>query len=160
MMKKLVIYYSFEGNTRFIAENIAEAAGADIAELKPVSDIKNTKFTKYLWGGRQVVMGKRPAIEKMTVDIEEYELIFIGTPVWAFSFAPALNTFFTKYSISGKKIALFCCDGGTKGKTFENMRERLKENDIIGEIEFSEPIKNVDKKAEAAKEWAKIMIQK
>lgn len=159
-MKKLVIYYSFEGNTRFIAENISKATGADIAELKPVSDIKNTKFTKYLWGGRQVVTGKKPEIEELAVDFAEYDLVFIGTPVWAFSFAPALNTFFSKHGIRGKKIALFCCDGGTKGKTFENMRERLKENNIIGEIEFSEPIKNVEEKAEAAREWAKVMIEK
>jgi len=159
-MKKLVIYYSFEGNTRFIAENIAKATGADIAELKPVSDIKNTKFTKYLWGGRQVVTGKKPEIEEMAVDFGQYDLIFIGTPVWAFSFAPALNTFLSKHNISGKKIALFCCDGGSKGKTFENMRERLKGNNIIGEKEFIEPIKNVEEKAGTAREWAKIMIQK
>ncbi|MHC1719982.1 MAG: flavodoxin family protein [Clostridiaceae bacterium] len=159
-MKKLVVYYSFEGNTKYIAESIAEAVGADILQLKPVSDIKNTKFTKYLWGGKQVVTGKMPELKEITVDFEEYDFIFIGTPVWAFSFAPAINTFLSKYSIKDKKIGLFCCDGGTKGKTFENMRERLKENDIIGEIEFAEPVKNIKAKAETAKEWARAIIQK
>ena len=47
-MKKLVIFYSFEGNTKYIAENIAEAVDADILELKPVKDIKSNGFMKYL----------------------------------------------------------------------------------------------------------------
>jgi flavodoxin len=158
-MKKLVVYYSLDGNTRYIAENIASAVGADILELKPVSDIKNNKFTKYLWGGKQVVMGQKPELEKISVNPLEYDTIFIGTPVWAFSFSPAINTFLSEFEIREKKLALFICDGGSKGKTFSNMRERLKDNTILGELELMEPIKGNEDKAAQAREWAEAMIK-
>lgn len=157
-MKKLVVYYSLEGNTRYIAENIASEIGADVLELKPVADIKNSRFTKYLWGGRQVVMGKKPELEKLSLDPLDYDAIFIGTPVWAFSFSPAINTFLSGFEIRGKKIALFCCNGGSKGKTFANLQERLKDNILIGEIEFMEPIKGEAAKATQAREWARKII--
>lgn len=156
-MKKLVVFYSFEGNTKYIGKNIAEAVEADVLELKPVKEIKNNGFMKYLWGGKQVVTGAKPELQKISVDFEDYDIIYLGTPVWAFSFAPAFNTFFSNYKIKGKKIALFCCNGGSKGKTFINMREYLKGNTIIGEIEFVEPIKNQQEKATLAITWAKDM---
>jgi len=103
-MKKLVIFYSFEGNTKYIAENIAEAVGADILELKPKKDVSSGGFMKYLWGGRQVVLGKKPELTAM--------------------------------------------------------REELKENYILGEIEFVDPIKGQQGKASMAKEWALEMVNK
>jgi len=153
-MKNLIIYYSLEGNTRFIAENIASEIGGQLLELKPVSGIKSSGFSKYLWGGRQVVMGKKPELQEIPVDPAEYDTIFIGTPVWAFSFSPAINTFLSQYRIIGKRVALFCCDGGSKGKTFANMKDRLQENEIVGEIEFVEPIKGEEGKAAIARKWA------
>jgi flavodoxin len=157
-MKNLVVYYSLEGNTKFIAENIASEIGADLLELKPLSEIKSSGFSKYIWGGRQVVMGSKPKLRDISLDPEGYDTIFIGTPVWAFSFSPAINTFLSRHRIEGKKVALFCCNGGSIGKTFTNMRDRLQGNEILGEIEFAEPIKGVEEKATLAREWAKEMI--
>ncbi|MBP1744151.1 MAG: hypothetical protein H6Q58_1129 [Firmicutes bacterium] len=157
-MKTLVVYYSFDGNTRYIAENIAAETGADILELKPVSDIKNRRFTKYIWGGKQVVMGKKPELQKISINPQEYDTIFIGTPVWAYSHSPAVSTFLSEFEIKGKKLALFCCDGGSKGKTFSNMREYLKDNSILAELEFIEPIKGDEGKAAQAREWARAVI--
>ncbi len=159
-MKVLVIYYSFEGNTRYIAEHVAKAVNGDLLELKPVNDIKTKGFMKYLWGGRQVVTGIKPEIQKIDTDINQYDLIFMGTPVWAFSYAPAMNTFLSNYKIEGKKIALFCCNGGGKGKTFVNFRQKLEGNDIVGEIEFIDPVKNVSEKAVKAQRWAMEMVGK
>jgi len=59
-MRSSVVYYSFGGNTRFIAESIAEAVGADLLEIKPKKELSSKGFMKYLWGGRQVVMGEKP----------------------------------------------------------------------------------------------------
>jgi len=159
-MKKLVLFYSFEGNTKYIAENIADAVEADVLELKPVKDIKSNGFMKYLWGGKQVVTGSKPELQEISANFEEYDFIYFGTPVWAFNFAPAFNTFFSNYKIEGKKVALFCCDGGTIGKTFINMREQLKDNTIVGEIEFKEPIKGDKEKAMLVRKWAEDMIKK
>lgn len=158
-MKSLVVFYSFEGNTKYIAEKIATVTNSDILELKPIKDLKSTGFMKYLWGGRQVVTGIKPELMEITQDFTQYDTIFMGTPVWAFSFTPAFNTFLSNYKFNDKNIALFCCHGGNKGKTFINMRELLKDNNIIGEIDFKEPIKENIEKGKAAEEWALKMIE-
>lgn len=153
-MKKLVVFYSLGGNTKYIAENIAEAVDAEVLELKRCREMKNSGFMKYVLGGRQAITGAKPEIEEIAIDFDAYDLIYFGTPVWASTLNPVFNTLFSNYKIHGKKVALFCCNRGNKGKTFIGMKEYLKGNNIIGEIEFAEPIINKQEKATLAKNWA------
>lgn len=158
-MKKLIVFYSFEGNTKYIAESIAKAINADTLEIRPKKDIKSKGVMKYFFGGKQAMLGEKPELEEFDKNINEYDFIFFGTPVWAFTYAPAFKTFFSQKKVKEKKIALFCCDGGNKGKTFENMKVELEGNDIVGEIEFKEPIKGHEKKAQEAIEWAEKLLK-
>ena len=137
-MKTLVVYYSFEGNTRYIANLIATHVKADVLELKVIDDISGGGLAKYFWGGRQVVLGIKPELAPFSIDVQAYDLIFIGTPVWAFSYSPAMATFFDRVRFSGKKIALFCCHGGMKGRVFDTMRDQLVGNDIVAEADFTD----------------------
>ena len=158
-LKKLVVYYSFEGNTKLIAQSIADEIGADILELKPKKELKSKGFTKYLWGGSQVMMKKKPELMPMEISPKEYDVIFLGTPVWAWTYAPPLKTFFEEVDLSNKKIALFTCHGGQNGKTFRHMRETLKGNTIIGEKDFYEPLtEGKEKKVQEARGWAKEIL--
>ncbi len=141
-MKKLVVYYSFEGNTKLIAEHIAKTINADILELKPKIEIRTKGFMKYLWGGKQAMMKTKPELLPFDKNVQDYDILFIGTPVWAWTYAPPLNTLFTSYRIADKKIALFCCHGGGKGNIFDKMKKALKNNQILGEIDFQDPLKN------------------
>lgn len=159
-MKMLVVFYSLEGNTKFIAESIAAATGADILELKPKKEINTKGFMKYFWGGKQVMMKETPEILPLGKNPQEYDTIFIGTPVWASNYSPPLRTFFSTAKLSDKKIALFCSCGGSSDKTFEGMRTALAGNEIIGEFELAEPLKNKNDSAAKAKKWAKEMVQK
>lgn len=143
-MKKLVIFYSFEGNTRFIGEAIAKKVGAEILELKPKKEIR--KFLKHFWGGGRVVRGEKPELLPFDKNPQDYDILFIGAPVWALTFAVPLNTFFSKVKLSGKKIALFCCHAGMKGKTLEKMEKSLAGNKILGKIDFIEPLKHQNEK--------------
>ncbi len=155
-MKTLVIYYSLEGNTRLIAQAIAQVTGADILELKPETEPPSKGFMKYFWGGRQVMTKEQPQLLPLGKDPQAYDLIFVGTPVWAFSYAPALATFFSQVKIAGKKIGLFCCSGGGKGKTLEKMAQRLEGNEIAGQIHFVEPLRRGQSQAvEKAAQWAR-----
>lgn len=158
-MKKLVVYYSLEGNVKFVAEKIAEAAGADLLQLKPRKDLNPDSFMKYFWGGKQVIFKEKPELLPMEKNPADYDVLYIGTPVWAGSFAPALNTFFSQVNLTGKKIALFCCYGSHAGKTFVNLKKKLEGNSIIGEMGFKEPLKH-DKhqEGEKAKKWAREVI--
>ncbi len=159
-MKKIVVFYSFEGNTRLIAENISKAVAADLLELKPKKEMKSKGFMKYVWGGKAAMMKTRPALFPFDKDIQKYDVLFIGTPVWAWTYAPPLNTFFSTHSLANKKIALFCCHGGGKGKIFDSMEEILKGNKIVGKIDFQEPLKkNTDANIKKAKKWAENIIK-
>lgn len=142
-MKDLIIYYSLTGNCKFIAEKIADKIEADVLELKPKKEIKKDGFMKYLWGGRQIFMKESPELEPFNTNFNDYNLIIIGTPVWAWTFAPALQSFFDHVNLKNKKIALFCAYGGQPGKTIENMKKRLEGNEFVGDIGFEEPLKKM-----------------
>lgn len=83
-------------------------------ELKPKEKIKTKGFMKYFWGGKQVMVNEKHELLSFDVNFDDYDFLFIGTPVWAGSYAPALNSFFTENKFPGKKMALFCCHGGGK----------------------------------------------
>ena len=158
-MKTAVIYYSYEGNSALIAGIIAGAVKADLFEIKTAKNKKREGFAKYAWGGAQVVMNKKPALRPLSVDINNYDLVILGTPVWAASPAPALVSFLDKTKISGKKIALFCCCAGGKGKVFEKLKALLPGNTFVGEIEFITPAKdgNISEIKQKIEQWLKTM---
>jgi len=141
-MKTLIIYYSLTGNTKFIAETMAKKINADLLELFPEKNVKTEGFMKYVWGGRQVMMKIAPKLLPFDKNPNDYDFIIIGTPVWAWNFAPALRSFFIQTKLKNKKVALFCCHGGQMGKTLDNMKRELAGNEILGAIDFFEPLKN------------------
>lgn len=155
MIKSLVIYYSFEGNTRLMAESMAQALDADLLPLVPEKEMESKGFSKYLWGGGQVMMKRKPALIPFQVNPLDYDLILIGTPVWAWTFSPPVATLFQKIDFTNKHIALFTCHGGQNAKTFQHLKKQLSGNIILGEIDFFEPLtKNKEGSVERAKKWA------
>ena len=140
-MKAAVIYYSFEGNSALIADIIKSVLDADILEIKTVDTRKRKGFAKYLWGGWQVISRKKPELQPLSIDPLAYDLIVLGTPVWAGSPAPAITSFLSGTRFSGKKIALFCCHGGGKGRALEKVKDMLFGNAFPGEIDFLNPLR-------------------
>lgn len=161
-MKSLIIYYSLDGNTKYISETLAGELSWDILELKTTKELVNkNSFMKYLWWWKMVYMKEEPELLPINVDFNNYDLIVIGTPVWAFNYTPPLSTFFSNYKLSGKQIAIFCCHWWWMWKTLENMKEKLSWNTIISENNFIEPLKR-DKEVNRLKaiQWTKEIITK
>lgn len=154
-MRCLVVYYSFEGATRWVAERIAEATGAELLALQPEREI--SKSGKFLWGGRQVVMGTRPPLLPFDHDPADYDLLFIGTPVWAFTFAPALRTFLQDQSLAGKRVALFCTHEGGPGKTLANMQKAAAPARVVAELDLCKPVRTPTNAATIAA-WARKVL--
>jgi len=155
-MKTLVVYYSLDGSTRVIAQSIAEETGADILELRYVNPIRVQGFLKYLWAGKQVALKQKPKLLPFDKNPEDYNILFLGTPVWAANYAPAFNTFCSSVDLKGRKIALFCCSGGIRGKTFENMEKALAGSEVIGKREFVSSSSSAgEANAQSAREWAR-----
>ena len=161
MTKILVVYYSLTGNTKFIAETIAESINADILKLKPVKELNAEGGMKYFWGGFQATMKKKPKLEPFDINPLDYDLIFIGSPVWAWRQSPPINSFLKKFDLSGKKIALWMCAGGDGVKSMSRFKDALNNTEIIGDICFQEPLQaETDAIKEKAVAWVRETLQK
>ena len=160
-MKSLIVYYSYEGNCEAISSAIKEVTNADVLCLKPKKEKKTKSLYRFIWGGMQVYMTKKPELEAYNINLDEYDTIFIGSPVWFGSYAPPINTFLLENEIKNKNIGIFICSGNNKRNTFSNFEKALEGNKIIGEVEFVYPIKNgIEKAKEDAKKWAQECLNK
>ncbi len=120
-MNVLVVYYSRSGNTKKIAEKIVKKLKADIDEIK---DLKNRKgIIGFLSGGKDVVTKKLTKIE-FEKNPYKYDLVIIGTPVWASTMTPAIKTYLEKNKDIAK-AAVFCTYGASEGRTFTDIREKI-----------------------------------
>lgn len=140
-MKTLVIYYSFEGNTEYAAKELAKKLGADIQRIEPVNELKSKGFYKYIWGGRQAVMKKKPEIISLDKNPQDYDIVVIGSPVWASTYAPPIRSLLDRYPIEDKKIGLFMCHDGGPGKAMERLKGSTLNCEILAEIEFVQLLK-------------------
>ena len=159
MGKTLVIYFSLEGNTEFAAKTIAETLKADVLKLELVKSISSTGFSRFFWGGKQVVMKEAPELRPFSQNPAAYDLIILGTPVWAGSYAPALRTFFKTTPLTGKRLALFCCYANNAGKTFDAMKAALPGNAFLGEKGFLNPAKQPEQVKNDIIAWAKSVFE-
>ena len=128
MDKTLVAYFSASGVTAKVADKLADALGADIYEIRP-----ETPYTKadLNWMDKKsrssIEMADkkiRPEIAESNVRIEEYDVVFLGFPIWWYVAPTIVNTFLESHDFSGKKIVLFATSGGSGfGKTVENLQQ-------------------------------------
>ncbi|MBR4135225.1 MAG: NAD(P)H-dependent oxidoreductase [Bacteroidales bacterium] len=109
--KMLVLYYSQTGNTKAVAEEIATKLGADIEEITMVdsydSDFQAT-ITRCM---QEREKGVVPDINPVAANIADYDVIFLGFPVWFGTYAPPVQKFLLGTDLSGKKIVPFCTFG-------------------------------------------------
>lgn len=157
-MKTIIIYYSLDGNVKLISETIAQEIGADLLPLRLKKEIKSDSFMKYFWGGKQVIMKELPELEELDFNPADYDLIILGTPVWAASYTPALRSFLERFDLSGKKVAFFCSHEGGSGLTITNLKNRLRSSEVISSTDFLAPLKKGKEAAlEKARSWAKTL---
>lgn len=160
-MKILVMYYSFEGNTKKIAELIGNCIGADVEEIKPKQELKSRGFLKYLWGGRQVIMGTKPELMPINKDINDYDLVFVGTPIWAGTYAPPIKTLIEEGYIKNKKIAYFYTHEGGHGKAVEKAKMSIEVSNLfIGAKDFRSHGTDFEQQEETVKKWANEIVDK
>ena len=155
---RLVVYYSYENNTKLIAETIAAQIGAEILRIMPKDEMTSHGFFKFVKGGFNAMRKATPELLPIEKNLNDYETIFIGAPVWAGTHAPAMHSFLTQNKIENKKIALFAvCDGGP-GHTLVDMKTLLPNNEIIGEKEFIKVLPNREASINLTNEWVNQII--
>lgn len=121
-MKCIVIYYSYGGNTRRVAEEIGQALGADLAELETVQPYTGSYDDVVNQGQREVDSGFLPALKQLNVDLDQYDTVVLGSPVWWYTFAPAMNSFLHSADLAGKTVCPFATNGGWIGHTFQDFK--------------------------------------
>lgn len=127
MGKKLVAYFSASGVTAGVARKVAEAAGADLFEIRPeelyTKDDLNWMNKKSRSSVEMNDPSSRPAIAEKVADMGQYDTVIIGFPIWWYVAPTIINTFLESYDFAGKKIALFATSGGSGfGKTVERLK--------------------------------------
>lgn len=141
-MKILIIYYSLDGNTDYAARKIADATGADILRLYTKKAFPNTGAKKYIWGGMSAVIAQRPKLKPYELDLNAYDMIVFGFPVWASSITPPLRSFImeNRKILKTKEIAAFACQGGQGAeKAFEKMKKCIGIDSFAREAIFIDP---------------------
>ena len=109
--KILVLYYSQTSNTKAVAEEIARQLGADIEEIVPIKPYDGDFQATIERGKQEMEQGSLPEIQPITSDINNYDVVFIGYPVWFGTYAPPIAALLDKTDLSGKKIVPFCTFG-------------------------------------------------
>lgn len=110
--KALIVYYSWSGNTKQVADEIQKQTGADVFEIVPEKPYTKDYDTLVQLAKEEKQNNVRPAINGKINGFENYDVVFVGFPNWWSDLPMVLYTFFEAYDFSGKKIVPFCTSGG------------------------------------------------
>ena len=138
MKSKLVAYISASGVTEKVAKDLAEAAGADLYEIKPAKPYSKEDLN---WNNRESRSSlemnskvSRPPLADKDAGIEKYDVIYLGFPIWWYTAPRIINTFLESYDFSGRQIILFATSGGSGfGKTKDDLKVSISKQATIME---------------------------
>ena len=146
-MKTAVVYYSMQGNSELIAGKIAEKLGADIIRIEPDKAYPDKGAKKFLWGGKSAMMGEMPRLKPYEFDVDKYDVIILGFPVWASRPALPIRTFVEEFKgrLKGKKLAAFACQSGNGAeKAFVKLKEQIEIDSFAAELILIDPKTRLD----------------
>jgi flavodoxin len=128
--KIITVYYSNNGNTKSVAQNIHSIVGGDIKEIELTEKYPNNIFKMSNLVRNQIKNGDLPNIEKL--DISNYDIIFIGSPIWGFSISLPIRSFLKNTNFENKTIIpFFTCSGGVnKNKIHKEVKDLANTTNI------------------------------
>lgn len=149
MRKTLVAYFSASGTTARVAKKMAQAAGADLYEIKPAvpytKDDLNWMDKKSRSSVEMSDKTSRPAIADTDAEISQYDTVFIGFPIWWYAAPTIVNSFLESYDFSRKRIVLFATSGGSGfGKTAAGLGGSVAADTVIVEGKILNGANSVD----------------
>lgn len=154
MPKKLTAYFSASGVTAKAAKALADAAGTDLFEIKPAVPYTDADLNWHDKHSRSSVemndLSFRPEIAEKLENMDDYDTIFVGFPIWWYIAPTIINTFLESYDLSGKKIVLFATSGGSGfAQTAEKLADSCKGAELI-----TGKLLNGNPDMDALAEWA------
>ena len=154
MGKTLVAFFSATGTTAKVAKKMAEAIGADLFEIKPEKPYTSADLNWQNKNSRSSVemndRSSRPAIGIKVADMAQYNVVFVGFPVWWYREPSIIDTFMESYDFAGKTVIPFATSGGSGlGDSAANMQKLAKGAKVVNGKRFS-----AGASADELKSWA------
>ena len=131
---KLLVYFSYTGHTKYIAEIIKQNINCDVIRLEPVIPYSNDYNKVVNDEQNQESSDKIPEIKDINIDLDLYDTIIIGTPVWWYRSAPVIRAFLKKYDLSNKIIIPYATNAGWLGKTFNEIKSLCPNLKVVNEF--------------------------
>ena len=130
--KYLVLYYSQTSNTKAVAEEIQARLNADIEAIEATVPYDGDFQATIERSGKEREEGILPEIKPLTRNIAEYDVIFLGYPVWFGTYAPPVATFLSQADLSGKKVVPFCTFGsGGLDSSLKDLKAKQPNAEIL-----------------------------
>ena len=111
--KILIAYFSRSGNTEEIANQINELVGGTLVKIETVEPYPDSYSETVDIAQQELEQNARPAIQNLNIDMNDYDTIFIGYPIWWHDAPMAVYTFLESYDFTGKTVIPFCTSGGS-----------------------------------------------
>lgn len=111
--KTLIVFFSWGGNTRTVANYIHDLIGGDIVEVETVTPYPDRYEEVIRIAPQELANDYRPPLKTRVDNMDEYDILIVGTPIWGGHLTPAMKSFLASYDLSGKTIAPFCTHGGS-----------------------------------------------
>ena len=153
-MKMLIIYYSWSGNTRRMANIIKNATSADIFEIIPQKPYPENYSQTVSIAKKEVDAKYKPQIKGIPENISTYDIIFVGSPNWWGTISSPMRTLLSSMDLSGKKIVPFMTHEGSRmGRSVEDIKQLCPNSEVLEAL----PIRGgaVDKSEQEIKNWLK-----
>lgn len=137
--KILVVFFSYSGHTKELAMKIKKQTGADVLQIRTVKPYPSEYQAVVNQAKIEKEKDFRPAINKADKNPADYDIIFIGTPVWWYTMAPPVKTFIASHKLEGKTIMPFCTHGGGGASaSFSDMQKLAPKAKIMPGLESYE----------------------
>ena len=162
-MRVLVVYYSRTGNTRRVAEALVEAlrrrnCNPTLEEIVEKKD--RGGLLGWFGAAADAALNKETEIEEGKSDVADFDVVVVGTPVWAFTAAPAVTTFLRRYGARIRKAAFFCTLNSKGAKRALAKMRKVSGKEPLAEAAFyANSIKKGDF-AEQVEDFAQSLIEK
>ena len=149
MSRKLVAYFSASGVTAKVAENLSEAIGADLYAIEPEVPYTKADLDWMDKKSRSTIEmnnpASRPAIAGKRDNMNDYDTVFVGFPIWWYVAPTIINTFLESYDLTGKTIIPFATSGGSDmGKTNEKLLPSCKGAKLLDGKVFKASVSGAD----------------
>ena len=133
--KTLIVYFSWGGNTRTVANHIHDLIGGDIVEVETVIPYPDTYEEVTQIAPGELANDYRPELKTKVDNMDEYDTLIVGTPIWGGHLTPAMKSFLASYNLSGKAIAPFCTHGGSgTAQSVNDIRSVCPNSIILGSL--------------------------